>query len=49
MLSKYGEAMMMAPRIDEALAGAMGNQAYIARFRTEAERDAFLADACHRV
>ena len=48
MLSRYGYAMMMSPRIAPALAPAMGNQAYICRFRTEEERDKFLADACDR-
>ena len=49
LIDKYGYAMMMTPHIDKALAGAIGEQAYIARFRTEEERDAFLADACHRI
>ena len=48
ILSKYASAMMMSPRIDKALSGAMGDHAYIARFRTEQERDAFLADVCMR-
>ena len=49
LIDKYGYAMMMTPHIDKALAGAIGEQAYIARFRTEEERDAFLTDACHRI
>lgn len=48
MLQKYGYAMMMSPRIAKALSGAMGDQAYIARFRTVEEREAFLHDACNR-
>ena len=48
ILQKYGYAMMMSPRIADALSGAMGNQAYIARFRTAEERDAFLYDTCNR-
>ena len=48
LLNKYGYAMMMSPRIAKALSGAMGDQAYIARFRTAEERDAFLFDACNR-
>lgn len=48
MLQKYASSMVMSPRIADALSGAMGNQAYIARFRTEEERDQFLADACNR-
>ena len=48
ILQKYGYAMMMSPHIDKALSGAMGDQAYIARFRTAEERDAFLFDTCNR-
>ena len=48
MLQKYSYAMMMSPRIAKALSGAMGDQAYIARFRTVEEREAFLHDACNR-
>ena len=48
ILQKYGYAMMMSPRIADALSGAMGNQAYITRFRTVEERDAFLYDTCNR-
>lgn len=48
MLQKYSYAMMMSPRIAKALSGAMGDQAYIARFRTIEEREAFLHDACNR-
>ncbi len=48
MLQKYGEAIMMAPRMAPALAPAMGNQAYIARFHTAEEMNGFLYDACNR-
>ena len=48
MLDKYHGAIMMSPHIAKALSGAMGDQAYIARFRTAEERDAFLYDACNR-
>ena len=48
MLEKYKGAIMMSPHIAQALSGAMGDQAYIARFRTAEERDAFLFDACNR-
>lgn len=48
MLDKYRGAIMMSPHIAKALSGAMGDQAYIARFRTAEERDAFLYDACNR-
>ena len=48
MLQKYGDAIMMAPYLSPALAPAMGNQAYIARFRTAEEMQAFFYDACNR-
>ena len=46
--AKYGYAFVMTPRIDHALAPAMGDFAYIARFRTPEERDAFLYDTTLR-
>lgn len=46
--TKYGYAFVMTPRIDHALAPAMGDFAYIARFRTPEERDAFLYDTTLR-
>lgn len=49
ILEKYGYGIQMAPRLDAALATAMGDQTYIARFRTEQERDQFLYDTCNRV
>ena len=48
LMQKYSWAMCFAPHIDKALAPAMGDQAYIARFRTEGERDEFLFDTCNR-
>lgn len=48
LLEKYGYAMNMTPRIAPALSAAMGDQSYIARFRTEEERDSFLFDVCNR-
>ena len=48
IMDKYSYAMCMAPHVDKALAPAMGDQAYIARFRTEEERDEFLYDTCNR-
>ena len=48
LLQKYAGNMNMAPRIAKALSGAMGDQSYIARFRTEDERDEFLFDVCNR-
>lgn len=49
ILAKYAYAIQEAPRIPQALSGAMGDQAYIARFRTSEERDSFLYDTCHRI
>ena len=37
--------MKMVERIPDALAGAMGNQMYVANFSTKEEMDAFYADA----
>lgn len=48
ILDKYAYAMKMTPNIDKALAPAMGDYAYVARFRTEWERDEFLYDVCNR-
>lgn len=48
ILQKYAAQMRYAPRVDKALAGAMGDQAYIARFRTIEVRDEFLYDTCNR-
>ena len=48
IIAKYRDSMMMTPRIAPALAPAMGDYAYIARFRDEGERDAFLFDVCNR-
>ncbi|MBQ5392914.1 MAG: hypothetical protein IIU52_03680 [Bacteroidaceae bacterium] len=48
ILDKYAYAMKMTPNIDKALAPAMGDYAYIARFRTEWERNEFLYDVCNR-
>lgn len=48
LLEKYGNAIMMKERMADALAPAMGNQTYIARFRTWEEKENFLADVCNR-
>ena len=48
LVNKYRHALVMSPRIARALSGAMGDQSYIARFRTEGERDEFLFDVCNR-
>ena len=49
LLAKYADNMKMVERIPDALAGAMGNQMYVANFSTKEELDAFYADAikCH--
>ena len=45
LLAKYAANMKMVERIPDALAGAMGNQMYVATFSTKEELDAFYADA----
>ncbi|MGN0778680.1 MAG: acetyl-CoA carboxylase biotin carboxylase subunit family protein [Aristaeellaceae bacterium] len=47
LLAKYAGQMRMVTRIPDALAGAMGNQMYVAIFPTEADMQAFYADACN--
>ncbi len=49
LLEKYADNMKMVERIPDALAGAMGNQMYVANFSTKEEMDAFYEDAvkCH--
>ncbi len=42
IMAKYGSQMCMAPRIPDALSGAMGNQSYIARFPSQEEMQAFI-------
>lgn len=46
LLAKYADQMRMVTRIPDALAGAMGNQMYVANFPTKEAMDAFYADAC---
>lgn len=48
MMEKYAYALKQWDRVPEALSGAMGNQSYIARFRTWEEKEQFLADVCNR-
>lgn len=43
-MEKYGDAMRMVTRIPDALSGAMGNQMYVATFKTKKEMDAFYKD-----
>ncbi|MGF0018301.1 ATP-grasp domain-containing protein [Sporofaciens sp. SGI.106] len=44
ILEKYGNQMKMVERIPDVLAGAMGNQMYVATFKTKEEMDAFYKD-----
>ena len=44
VMAKYGENMRMVERIPEALSGAMGNQMYLATFKTKREMDHFYRD-----
>lgn len=44
IMAKYGANMKMVDRIPDALAGAMGNQMYVANFATKAEMDEFYAN-----
>ena len=45
LAEKYATQMKMMTRIPDALAGAMGNQMYVAAFPTREEMDAFYEDA----
>ncbi|MCF0197455.1 MAG: ATP-grasp domain-containing protein [Bacteroidaceae bacterium] len=49
LMQKYAHALKQWDRMPDALADAMGNQTYIARFATEEEKDQFLADVCNRI
>jgi len=49
MMKKYAKALMQWDRVPDALSPAMGNQSYIARFRTEEEKEQFLADIYDRI
>lgn len=44
IMAKYGSHMRMVGRIPDVLAGAMGNQMYVATFPTKEEMDAFYVD-----
>ncbi|MDO4977071.1 MAG: ATP-grasp domain-containing protein [Eubacteriales bacterium] len=44
ILNKYGDHIKMHDRLADVLAGAMGNQYYIATFKTEEEMNQFYAD-----
>ena len=45
LMEKYADNMKMVERIPDALAGAMGNQMYVATFSTKREMDKFYKDA----
>ncbi|MBR5559226.1 MAG: ATP-grasp domain-containing protein [Oscillospiraceae bacterium] len=49
LMAKYGQNMKMVERIPDALAGAMGNQMYVATFSTKEGLDGFYQDvlACN--
>jgi len=49
MMQKYAKALMQWDRVPDALSPAMGNQSYIARFRTEEEKEEFLKDIYDRI
>lgn len=49
MMDKYKDALKQWDRVPDALSGAMGNQSYIARFRTEEEKNQFIADIYDRI
>ncbi|MGN1166540.1 MAG: acetyl-CoA carboxylase biotin carboxylase subunit family protein [Lachnospiraceae bacterium] len=44
VVEKYGDNMKMMERIPDVLSGAMGNQMYVATFKTKKEMDAFYKD-----
>ena len=44
IMNKYGSHMKMVERIPDVLAGAMGNQMYVATFPTEEEMNDFYDD-----
>ena len=44
VMEQYGGHMRMVERIPDVLAGAMGNQMYVATFRTKREMDKFYRD-----
>ncbi len=49
LMKKYADSMSLQVRVDKALSGAMGDVAYIARFRTDQGKNDFLWDTCERV
>lgn len=44
IIAKYGSRIRMEERIPEVLSGAMGNQMYVATFKTKKELDGFFRD-----
>ena len=48
IMTKYAYALKMWERMPQILSAAMGDQTYIARFRTKEEMDEFLYYVCLR-
>ena len=48
ILAFYSDAICMCDRMPEALSGALGNQVYMARFRTKGEIEPFFKYVCER-
>ena len=48
VMARYADALKMWDRLPAILAGAMGDQTYVARFRTREEMDEFLGYVCDR-
>ena len=44
IIEKYGPNIRMSERIPDVLSGAMGNEMYLATFKTKEEMDAFYSD-----
>ena len=44
IMNKYGANIKMAERIPDVLSGAMGNEMYLATFKTKEEMDTFYSD-----
>ena len=44
VLAKYSENLKMVARIPDVLSNAMGNQMYVATFKTKRELDGFYRD-----
>lgn len=49
IMSKYAENLVMVDRVPTALAGAMGDQMYMAKLSTKDELDKFFVDLCKEI